>query len=157
MQTGPPLTVSFSGSPYRYLPGSSRPIQVLPNDQARTPGWEIGPHRFPSSAQTPYLNIDAFQYPAAYTPGTLGRNTITAPGIIWPQSSLSKEWSIRERAKFILRWDINNLFKHPSFASPNSAYNPKNAATFGRITDTRSNFDTIGCRFHHVLVVRVEW
>ncbi|MCC6858033.1 MAG: TonB-dependent receptor [Bryobacterales bacterium] len=157
MQTGPPLTVSFSGSPYRYLPGSSRPIQVLPNDRARTPDWQIGPHRFPASAQNPYLNIDAFQYPAAYQPGTLGRNTITAPGIIWPQSSLSKEWSIRERARFILRWDINNLFKHPSFSSPNSTYNPKNASTFGRITGTRANFDTIGCRFHHVLVVRVEW
>ena len=39
-----------------------------------TPDWGIGPNRFPTSAQVPYLNIGSFAYPAAFTPGTLGRN-----------------------------------------------------------------------------------
>jgi hypothetical protein len=157
MQSGPPLTVTFAGSPYRYLPGSRRPIQTLTNDQAKTPDWDIGPNRFPTSAQNPYLNHGAYDYPAAYQAGTLGRNTISAPGIIWAQGSLSKQFAIFERAKFILRWDVNNIFKNPGFSPPNSSWDVRNPATFGRITGTRANFDTIGSRFHNVLVLRLEW
>jgi hypothetical protein len=157
MQSGPPLTVLFAGSPYRYLPGTRRPIQTMPNDQAKTPDWDIGPDRFPTSAQNPYLNHGAYQYPAAYQAGTLGRNTISAPGIVWAQGSLSKQFPITERAKFILRWDVNNIFKNPGFSPPNSSWDVRNPATFGRISSTRANFDTIGSRFHNVLVLRLEW
>lgn len=157
MQSGPPMTVTFAGSPYRYLPGSSRPIQTVTNDQAKTQNWDIGPNRFPTSAQNPYLDFAAYQYPAAFQAGTLGRNTISAPGIIWPQASLSKQFAVFERAKFIVRWDVNNVSKSPGFSAPNSAWNSGNPGTFGRISGTRANFDTIGSRFHHVLVLRMEW
>jgi len=156
-QSGPPFTVSFAGSPNRYLPGSARPIQILPNNQAQTQNWAIGPHRFPTSAQNPYLNIAAFQYPGPYQPGTLGRNTLTAPGVMYPQASLSKAWSLWERGKFFLRWDVNNVFKSPNFALPNSTYDVRNPGVFGRFTDTRGGFSDIGARYHHVLVGRVEW
>jgi hypothetical protein len=157
-QSGPPLSMGFGGSPNRYLAGAQRPIQVLPNDRAKTPNWDIGTNRFPTAAQNPYLNIDAFRYPDAYTPGTVGRNTIEAPGIIWPQFSLAKQWSIWERARFLLRWDINNPFKNPNFAAPNSSYNTLNPATFGRITGTRGGFSDIGtANTNSLIVLRLEW
>ena len=159
-QSGPPMTMSFAGSPNRYLPGSSRPDQVLPNDQAVTNGWDIGPNRFPTSAQVPYLNFAAFRYPDAYRAGTVGRNTLEAPGINWTQLSLSKQWSFYERAKFILRWDMNNLpFKQPSYGPPNSTYDARNQATFGRIgTSTRGGFSDIGtANANMLLVLRLEW
>jgi len=40
-------------------------------DQAVVKDWTIGPNRFPSSAENPYLNAAAFGYPAAYTAGSL--------------------------------------------------------------------------------------
>jgi hypothetical protein len=157
IQSGPPINITFAGSPDRYLPGASRPNQILPDEQARVPNWDIGPHRFPITAQNRYLNIDAFQYPAAYEPGTLGRNTFTAPGIIWPQASLSKEWPIKERARFILRWDINNPLKYPNFDVPNTAFNTRNPGNFGRFSGTRGSFSDIGSRLNSLIVLRVEW
>ena len=100
MQSGPPITVTFAGAPstpyapgqpYVWLPGQLRPNQILPNDQAQTQNWTIGPNRLPTSAQNPYLNAAAFAYPAPFTPGTLGRNTLTSPGIIWAQTSLVQD------------------------------------------------------------------
>ncbi|MBI4877051.1 MAG: TonB-dependent receptor [Acidobacteria bacterium] len=156
-QSGLPFTMGFNGSPSRYLPSGSRPNQVQPNDQAQVQDWSIGPNRFPTSAQTPYLNIAAFQYPAAYTVGSLGRNTFNAPATIWNQGSLSKEVPIRERLKFIIRWDMSNIFKRPQFSRPNSTYDLRSPGSFARFTGEIGNFAEIGSRCHSILVARLEW
>jgi len=65
LQSGQPFTVGFSGSPYRYLPGESRPNIIGTVEDAYTPGWTLGPNRFPTAAQNPYLKFDAFSYPRA--------------------------------------------------------------------------------------------
>jgi len=107
--------------------------------------WSIGPHRFPTSAQNPYLLFSAFAYPAAFTAGTLGRNIFEAPGMSWTQVSLSKHWIFRERARVTLRVDGNNLpFKQPQFSRPTSAYNANSAGLFGRFTGTRGSWSGVG-------------
>jgi len=159
LQSGPPMTVGFAGSPSNYLAGASRPNPVAGVDPL-TPDWDIGPHRFPTSAQVPYLNAAAFAYPAAFAPGSLGRNTLEAPGINWTQISLSKEWPVYERLRFILRWDMNNMpFKTPAYGAPNSTYNLQNLPNFGRVgTSTRGGFSDIGTASpNQLLVLRLEW
>jgi hypothetical protein len=157
-QTGPPFSVSFAGSPNVYLPGASRPNQVLPNDKAKLAHVDIGPNRFPFAAQNRYLNFDAFTYPANFTPGTLGRNTLEAPGIVWAQASLSKSWRIYERLRFNLRFDANNITKYHSFNPPNSAFNTRDRSAFGTFTGTRGSFSDIGTgRWHGIMVFRLEW
>ena len=158
LQSGPPMTVSFAGSPFNYLPGASRP-NLVPGADPVTPNWNIGPHRFPTQAQVPYLNAAAFEYPAAFTAGTMGRNVLEAPGIVWPQFSLSKQWTVYERARFILRWDANNPFKSPNYGAPNTTFNLQNLANFGRVgTATRGGFSDIGtAQPNHLLVFRLEW
>ncbi|MFN3322586.1 MAG: TonB-dependent receptor domain-containing protein [Bryobacteraceae bacterium] len=157
-QSGPPVTIGFDGSPFNYLPGQRRPHQVLPNNQARVPNWDIGPHRFPFAAQNRYFDFDAFRYPDAFTVGSVGRNTIEAPGLSWTQFSFSKEFPIRERMRFSIRWDMNNPFKAPQFANPNSVFNTRNPANFGTFSGTRGSFSDIGtARMHHILVGRFVW
>jgi hypothetical protein len=158
-QSGPPITVGFGGSPFNYLPGAARP-NMVPGVDPITEDWNIGPHRFPTQAQVPYLNAAAFAYPAAFTAGTMGRNVVEAPGITWPQFSLSKQWNVyKERARFILRWDMNNPFKSPNYGAPNSTYNLQNLGEFGRVgTSTRGGFSDIGtAQPNHLLVFRLEW
>ena len=133
LQSGPPFTVTFAGSPFNYLPGAIRGRTWFPASIRLRPDWDIGPNRFPTQAQVPYLNAAAFAYPAAFTAGTMGRNVVEAPGLTWPQFSLSKQWSFFERARFILRWDMNNPFKSPNYGGPDSTYNLQNLANFGRI------------------------
>jgi hypothetical protein len=167
IQSGPPITITYAGAPstpyapgqpYVWLPtGSARPNQVLPNSQAVTQGWTIGPNRLPTSAQNPYLNAAAFAYPAPFTLGTLGRDTLTSPGIVWAQTSLSKTWRLRERMRFEVRWDLNNPYKHINFSDPNRTFNVATLNTFGRFTGTRGGFSDVGSRTHSILVGRIEW
>ena len=166
VQSGPPITVTFSGAPatpfapgqpYVWLPMQQRPNQILPNDQAVAQGWTIGPNRLPTSAQNPYLNAAAFAYPAPFTAGTLGRNTLTSPGLVWAQTSLSKAWRIRERMKFEIRWDFNNPYKRIEFGDPTRVYNVGTLSTFGRFTGTRGSFSDVGGRTYSTLVGRIEW
>ena len=168
IQSGPPMTVTFAGAPstpyapgqpYVWLSMQQRPNQIVPNDQATTQGWGIGPNRLPTSAQNPYLNPAAFAYPAPFTPGTLGRNTLTAPGLVWAQTSLSKTWKFRERLRFQIRWDLNNPYKRINFPEPNRVYNVATLSTFGRYNPgaTRGGFSDIGSRTHSIIVGRIEW
>jgi hypothetical protein len=136
-----------------------RPNQILPNDQAVMQNWGIGPNRLPTSAQNPYLNAAAFAYPAPFTAGTLGRNTLTGPGLVWAQTSLSKTFKFRERMRFQIRWDLNNPFKRINFPDPNRVYNVATLSTFGRYNPgaTRGSFSDVGSRTHSILVGRLEW
>jgi hypothetical protein len=157
IQSGVPMTVNFVNPGGFYLPGQLRPIQVLPNNRAVTQNWEIGPNRFPVTAQNRYLNPDAFAYPGNFTPGTLGRNTLEAPGLVWMQVSLSKEWQIFERLRFSVRWDMNNPYKWNNFVEPNRVYNVGALGPFGRFQGDRGSFGDIGGRLHSFLVTRLEW
>jgi len=158
-QSGPPTTVTFAGSPYKYLPGVSRPNALVPMNQAVAQDWDPGPNRFPTSAQNPYLRFDAFAYPAPFTAGTLGRNTFESPGMSWVQLTAAKSWTVRERLRAMLRVDFNNLpFKQPEFAAPNSTYNANSPQTFGRFTSLLGPFASIGTsRPHIILGGRVEF
>jgi hypothetical protein len=157
-QTGPPFTVTFAGSPNRYLPGALRPDQVLPNDEVKLAHVDIGPNRFPISAQNRYLQTNGFRYPASFTAGTLVRNTLEAPGLVWGQASISKEWPIFERMRFSLRFDANNLYKYHNFNPPNSTFNATDPSVFGTFNGTRGSFSDIGTgRWHGIIVVRLAW
>lgn len=131
LQSGSAVTFSYSGSPYKYLPGGpSRPNQILPNDQVKVANWSMG-NRFPQSAQNPFFNMNAFAYPAQFTPGTLGAGTQTGRGPLWTQGSISKNWVI-ERYKFTIRLDGNNIpVRLPTF-NPNTIVNFSSPETFGK-------------------------
>jgi hypothetical protein len=158
-QTGTPFTVGFAGSRNVYLPfGAQRPHQLLPNDQAKLKHVDMGPNRFPFSAQNRYLKLDAFQYPDSFTAGSVGRNTLEGPGIVWAQASLSKEWAVYERLRFQLRFDVNNPYKYHSFNPPNSTFNSTDPSQFGTFNGTRGSFSDIGTgRWHGIIVFRVSW
>lgn len=144
--SGPPLTFSFGGSPNNYLPGGpSRPNVI--SDNVEIDNWDMGANRFPTNAQNPIFNIDAFAYPAAYRPGTLGAGTHYGLWQFWPQWTLSKTWAIRERARFSVRLDGNNIPVRQQFTNPNTTVNFATAASqrlFGRFEPGGTNFSTLG-------------
>jgi hypothetical protein len=123
-------------------------------EEAYVKNWDIGAHRFPTSAQNPYLNFSSFAYPAAFTAGTLGRNTFEGPGLIWTQLSLAKWWQIGERARFQVRIDGNNFpFKQANFSNPSGTYNATSPNNFGRGFGTRGSFSDVGTSNSHMLIV----
>ncbi len=80
-------------------------------------------------------DIKGFAYPAAYTTGTVGRNTIEGPGLNWTQTSVSKNFKFREKYNLDVRFDAQNVFKTPNFRNPNSVVNLTNPSAFGRPTN----------------------
>lgn len=159
-QSGQPFTVNFANSPNRYLPGESRPNMLTSVEAATVKDWDIGANRFPNNAQNPYLKFDSFAYPAAFTAGTLGRNTFEGPGLNWTQLSLAKWWAIKERARVQLRLDANNFFpmKQANFSNPNSSWTVNNPLQFGRGFGTRGSFSDVGTSNSHILLVmRVQF
>jgi hypothetical protein len=158
LESGPPSSITFAGSPYQYLPqGVFRPIALSPNYVISN--WAMGPDRFPTSAQKPYLDFGAFAYPQAFTVGTLGRNTYEAPGMVWMQFSLFKSFTIKERFKFTMRADGNNFpYKHWQLTAPSAVYNTSSPLTFGRFSSERGTYAGIGnSRPHVVLGARIDF
>jgi hypothetical protein len=69
------------------------------------------------------------------------------------QYSLGKNWQIRERVRFSLRVDMNNLvFKQPQFNRPNSVYNINSPLTFGRFTSVRGGTSGAGTSTPHLVL-----
>jgi hypothetical protein len=155
LQSGLPFNVTMAGSPNRYLPtAAQRPNIVTTLDQAQTEDWDIGPNRFPTSAQNPYLNFNSFAYPSAFTVGNLGRNAFIGPGLSWTQLSLAKAWMFGERARFQIRFDANNFpIKEPNFGNPASSFNANTPGSFARMTGTRGSFSNIGTSNSNMLIV----
>jgi hypothetical protein len=146
IMSGPPLTFSYAGSTFNYLPGGpARPNQI--SNDVKVENWDIGANRFPTNAQNPLFNQSAFGYPAAYTHGTLGAGTAYGLWLVWPQWTLSKNWMIRERVKFTVRLDGNNIPVRVVFTSPSTTVNFATAAsqsTFGKFAPPAVNFSSQG-------------
>jgi hypothetical protein len=100
----------------------------------QTPTLDTGrPH---AQLLAEYFNTAAFQQAADGTFGTVGRNTLTGPGIINFDFSIFKTFPVSERwGRIEFRNEYFNLFNHPNFNNPNSTVSSGSA--FGAITAAR--------------------
>ena len=155
-QSGLPVMFTMAGSPNQYLPGNGvqRPNQAGPNSSVIVPNWTIG-DRFATSIENPIWNVNAFSYPAAFTLGTLGRDTINGPHLVWSQASASKDIRVREFATLQLRYDINNIFKNPNFVNPSSTVNLTSPGLFGKLTGTQGGWCCLGGQFVATFVAKL--
>ena len=73
-----------------------------------------------TAGQSPnhWYNKSCFTLPAPGTVGNLGKNTITAPGYVSTDFSLSKDTKIFERLSTQFRAEIFNIFNHANFGVP---------------------------------------
>jgi len=144
ISSGNPLTFTFSGSPYKYMPGiiayrGSRPNSTGQRARLRD-GWaDIGGDRFTRADQNKMIeSMSYFTYPAAYTRGNVGARTMDAQRFIDNEFSASKEFKIKERFSIQFRYDFQNPFKWYNLATPDTAVNFTNPATFGTISTSTS-------------------
>ncbi len=66
------------------------------------------------------LSSGAYTLPASNTFGNYPINTLIGPHFINQDASLSKQFSITERLKFMLRVDSTNFFNHANLGQPNA-------------------------------------
>jgi hypothetical protein len=89
-----------------------------------------------------YFNPNAFIVPAAGTYGTVGRDTLTGPGLAELDVSVMKNTAISERVRLQFRAEFFNVLNHANFGTPNtvvfSSASTTPASTAGVITSTAS-------------------
>jgi hypothetical protein len=138
--SGMPLTFQMSGSSYNScpLPTSLTAAGVRTARAERPPadGWADSATTAGTGPSHNKLieSMDYFTYPAAYTTGNVGRNTMDRQRFIEHQLSASKEWRVKERYTFQFRYDFQNPFKWYNLSSPNTTVNFQNRDTFGTVT-----------------------
>ncbi|MFN0102880.1 MAG: carboxypeptidase regulatory-like domain-containing protein [Bryobacteraceae bacterium] len=160
-ESGVPLTFGFTGSPSNYLPGGQR-ADMAPGrtyDSIRLDWDRKGPCRHQLACQPAWADVDAFAYPAAFTAGNSGRNILTGPGNLWHQVSISKTFTVKERFKGSLRYDVNNPLKYYFFNNPSTTVDlrPANRVSFGKINGNQGSFSGLGGRLYQQLVFKLEF
>ena len=140
LESGNPRDFTFRNSPNNYYPtwvGSRRP-DAAREDIKLIDTWRedvrTSPNRFSSAQIAPIIDINNFAYPAAFTPGSLGRNAVIGPNLVWTQVSAVKNFRFFERLDFQIRWDMQNAFKHYNFNPPGNNVDFRNPQTFGKVT-----------------------
>jgi hypothetical protein len=97
---------------------------------------------------------------AAPTPGFFGtsaKGVIKGPGSRVLHTSVAKQFTIRERARLRLEFNVTNVLNHPNYRDPDT--NISNVATVGRITnvgDRNYKMDMAIPRYPQ-LIARLEW
>lgn len=135
--SGPPLTLSYSGA--INAPGNTQTadqvgaVSILGNAGA-VPG--NGTTCAPTNLSCHYFNPSAFAaVPTSQIRfGTTGRNIIRGPGFFNLDTSLFRDFSIRENIKLQLRAEMFGTTNTPHLAAP--GLDVTNTATFGVITST---------------------
>ena len=125
LQSGLPFTVTVPGSPSNTGAGS-RANAVS------------GVDPYPSSRSINlWFNPAAFTTPAAFTWGTLGRNSLNAPALYNFDFSVAKKFKFAEARELQFRAEFFNGVNHPQFGLPNATVGVGGAGTI--TTTQRSN------------------
>jgi hypothetical protein len=130
------MTFGFSNSPYNYYPswvGAQR-ANVTGESKIRDNWRDVGPDRFNTNNSNAVIDISPFSYPAAFTPGSSGRNLVTGLPLVWSTCAAKKNFKITERFNFQIRWDMNNPLKTFNFDNPTTTVDLQNPKRFGKIS-----------------------
>jgi hypothetical protein len=121
---------------------SGGPINIiLPFDNSGTGEFRdrpnlIGNAHLPFNPSGPYLNPAAFAQPVPGTYGNLGRNAFSGPGLNDFDMSFVKSRQIAGERWLRLRAEFFNIWNHPNFANPSTAF-----GSGFRLTSTPDSFN----------------
>jgi hypothetical protein len=123
MQSGFPFNVTYgTDTANTSSGGSNRPNLV------HSPSADCG-----RAHLTGCIDATAFMAPTLYNYGNAGRNLLTGPHLFTTDLSLFKNFQIRERARFELRFEAFNVTNSPEFNNPSAVFG---TTTFGNVTST---------------------
>jgi len=93
----------------------------------------VGDPKKSNPTREEWFNKAAFQVPAPFTFGSLGRNSLRGDGTENIDLSIFRQFAIRESKKAEFRAEMFNAFNHPIYAIPVREFSNPN---FGRVTGT---------------------
>jgi hypothetical protein len=121
-----PILTAHSGTWFTPLTGVDNSLTSIGNDR-------------PNLVGNPYVrNLKTLQWlsPSGYVPnpigtfGKAGNDSLEGPGAVNIDAAISREFNVRERMHFELRFEAFNLANHPNFSNPDNLLSD---STFGQI------------------------
>ena len=135
-----PILFAHSGTPVNITRGTN-PASILPGLRPDV----TGNPNIPRGQRTIYgwFNTKAFSVPSniagsSFLPGDAGRNLVVGPAYVSLDSSLAKDFKIRDRYTLDVRAEAFNTANTVHLANPNPDFN---SGTFGQITSVLSGSD----------------
>ncbi len=135
-----PIFIAHSGTPVNIIRGTN-PASILPGLRPDVTGNPT----IPRSQRSIYhwFNTAAFTVPSSlagqsFLPGDAGRNLVTGPAYVNLDSSLAKDFKIRERYTLDIRAEAFNTSNTVHLSNPDSNFN---SGTFGQINSVLSGSD----------------
>lgn len=104
-----------------------------------------------------WFDVSAFAPPTPGFFGTSAKGVIKGPGTRVLHASLAKQFTIQERFRLRLEFNVTNVLNHPNYTDPD--LNISNVATVGRISNVvnrNSKMDMAIPRYPQ-LIARLEW
>ena len=146
VRTGSVVAFTQNGNPNHELTGQGIFMNLVPGTPIKTPHFALNKHNmWPEANQNPYYQIAAFAYPAAFTPGTSGTDASTLGPIWWPQYSVAKTVTYKERYKLTARLDADMLFpEYSPMQSISTAANVTSPTNFGKTSSQSYGFSAFG-------------
>lgn len=129
-QSGPPFTVNLSAS------GDRANIGLVNGNNLERPNISASPNNGPKIAGE-WFNTAVFSLPAAFTFGNNPRNSVLGPGFVNLDTSLQKQWPLRESMNLQFRVDAYNTLNHPNFNLPGRTFGASNFGVISSALDPR--------------------
>ena len=124
MRTGIPVFFTMAGKPATNIFRAKTIPNIVAGQPVNVPNYAVGPNLWPQTNQNPFFNINAFSYPASFTNGNAGLGIGRQGGVWWPEYSLAKSWTYKEKYRMTVRADAHNDFpKTRAFQNPNTVVN----------------------------------
>ncbi len=129
-QSGAPFTVNLSTS------NDVANIGLVGGNNIERPNVSGDPNAGPKTAKQ-WFNTAAFSLPAAFAFGNNPRNSVLGPRYVDLDTSLQKQWKLREAMDLQFRVDVYNLLNHPNFNLPGRIFGQSNFGVISSAQDPR--------------------
>ncbi len=116
--------------------GDRANIGLVNGNNLERPNISGSPNNGPKIAGE-WFNTAVFSLPAAFTFGNNPRNSVLGPGFVNLDTSLQKQWPLRESMNLQFRVDAYNTLNHPNFNLPGRTFGASNFGVISSALDPR--------------------
>jgi len=133
LQSGAPFNINISTD----TANNGEPLSA----PSQRPNLSCNPNNGPKTTAQ-WFNVSCFSLPAAFTYGNAGRDIVTGPGLDDFDTTLQKQFLLRENMNLEFRLDVFDFFNHPNFNAPVGAGRTySTSSSFGQITSANDPRD----------------
>jgi hypothetical protein len=133
------ILIAQSGAPSTVNLGTSNDVAnigLVNGNNIERPNLTGNPNAGPKTAER-WFSTAVFSLPAAFTFGNNPRNSVIGPRFVNLDTSVQKDWALRESMNLQFRADVYDTLNHANFTLPGRIFEASNFAVISSALDPR--------------------